>query len=114
MEKRLFKRIIVKARGSFHLEDFEIRSPGDKPIEKSDMAGGRDADKEGGKRRRRRKQILGSPAEVEALLEEEERNSVNPETLAEGYAEDRERMESVPAAEPAAPVSGEPAKPTGT
>ena len=40
MEKRLQKRIIVKARGSFHLEDFEIRSPGEKPIEKSEFAGG--------------------------------------------------------------------------
>ena len=42
MEKRLQKRIIVKARGSFHVEDFEIRSPNDKtPIEKSEVAPGR-------------------------------------------------------------------------
>ena len=41
IEKRLQKRIIVKARGSFHVEDFEIRSPNDKtPIEKSAVAGG--------------------------------------------------------------------------
>src|SRR3954464_12513376 len=40
MEKRLQKRIIVKGRGSFHVEDFEIRSPNDKaPIEKSEIAG---------------------------------------------------------------------------
>ena len=39
MEKRLQKRIVVKARGSFHVEDFEIRSPNDKaPIEKSEVA----------------------------------------------------------------------------
>ena len=37
MEKRLQKRIIVKARGSFHIEDFEIRSPGEKPLEKSEL-----------------------------------------------------------------------------
>ena len=40
MEKRLQKRIIVKARGSFHVEDFEIRSPGEKPLEKSDAGRG--------------------------------------------------------------------------
>src|SRR5260370_11525023 len=48
IEKRLQNRIVVKARGSFHVEDFEIRSPNDKtPIEKSEVAGGGDkADKE--------------------------------------------------------------------
>ena len=39
-EKRLQKRIIVKGRGSFHMEDFEIRTPGEKPIEKSEFASG--------------------------------------------------------------------------
>src|SRR3954447_7715133 len=71
MEKRLQKRIVVKARGSFHLEDFEIRSPGDKqPLERSEGGGGGGQGAEKGerdaKRRRRRRRGLGSPAEVEA------------------------------------------------
>jgi hypothetical protein len=72
MEKRLQKRIIVKARGSFALEDFELRSPNQKtPLDRSD------ADREGDRadRRRRRRKKLGPPAEVEAMLEEEERGS---------------------------------------
>src|SRR3954454_21741481 len=86
MEKRLQKRIMVKARGSFHLEDFEIRSPGDKkPLERSEAGGGgREAEKaeREGKRRRRRRG-LGSPAEVEAALAEDEAASVvDPEALA--------------------------------
>src|SRR6185369_16966303 len=86
MEKRLQKRIMVKGRGSFHLEDFEIRSPGDKqPLERSEAGGGgREAEKaeREGKRRRRRRG-LGSPAEVEALLAEDEAASVvDPEALA--------------------------------
>ena len=84
-EKRLQKRIIVKARGSFHLEDFEIHSPGEKPIEKSEIAGGRDERLES-RPRKRRKRVLGSPEEVEALLDEEERQSVNAESLAEQYS----------------------------
>jgi ribonuclease G len=93
MEKRLQKRIIVKARGSFSVEDFEIRSPNDKaPIEKSEVAAGsrddKDGPREGGKRRKRRKRHLGSPAEVEAMLEEEEAASVvDPEALADAEAE---------------------------
>ena len=90
MEKRLQKRIIVKGRGSFHLEDFEIRSPGEKPLEKTDLHAGREADKFES-RRRRRKQVLGSPEEVEAMLEEEERQSVNAEALAEMFTEVREQ-----------------------
>ena len=87
MEKRLQKRITVKARGSFHLEDFEIRSPGDKaPLERSEAGGGaREAEKgeRDAKRRRRRRRGLGSPAEVEAALAEDEENSVvDPEALA--------------------------------
>jgi hypothetical protein len=72
MEKRLQKRIIIKARGSFALEDFELRSPSQKtPLDRSD------ADREGERadRRRRRRKKLGPPAEVEAMLEEEERSS---------------------------------------
>src|SRR5882724_3948357 len=87
MEKRLQKRIMVKARGSFHLEDFEIRSPGDKaPLERSEAGGGaREAEKgeRETKRRRRRRRGLGSPAEVEAALAEDEAASVvDPEQLA--------------------------------
>jgi ribonuclease G len=90
IEKRLQKRLVVKARGSFSVEDFEIRSPNDKtPIEKSEQAsGGRDKEEErGSKRRRKRKRGLGSPAEVEAMLEEEENASVvDPEALADREA----------------------------
>ncbi|HVT08877.1 MAG TPA: hypothetical protein VHO67_15570, partial [Polyangia bacterium] len=86
MEKRLQKRIVVKARGSFHVEDFEIRSPNDKaPIEKSEIAGSaREDAKEGpkGGRRRRRRRHLGPPAEVEAALAEEEANAIDPESMA--------------------------------
>jgi ribonuclease G len=87
MEKRLQKRIVVKARGSFHMEDFEIRSPNEKaPIEKSEIAGSaREDAKEGPKsgRRRRRRRHLGPPAEVEAALAEEEASAVDPESLAD-------------------------------
>ena len=56
MEKRLQKRIVVKARGSFHVEDFEIRSPNDKtPIEKSEVAAGGRDDKDGPRDGKRRK-----------------------------------------------------------
>src|SRR4029078_11451 len=85
IEKRLQKRIIVKARGSFHVEDFEIRSPNDKtPIENPDGGASRDdKDDRGPKRRRRRKRGLGPPSEVEAMLAEEEAASVgDPEALA--------------------------------
>ncbi len=92
MEKRLQKRIVVKARGSFHVEDFEIRSPNDKaPIEKSEIAGAaREDSKDGpreGKRRRRRRRHLGPPAEVEAALAEEEENAIDPESLADAQSE---------------------------
>jgi hypothetical protein len=83
MEKRLFKRIVVKARGSFHMEDFEIRSPSDKqPLEKSEAASRGDNDPRENRRKKRRRR-LGPPAEIEALLEEEEESSVvDPEALA--------------------------------
>jgi hypothetical protein len=96
MEKRLQKRIIVKARGSFALEDFELRSPTQKtPLDRSD------ADREGDRadRRRRRRKKLGPPAEVEAMLEEEERSNAAdreviggesaPETRDDERAEER-------------------------
>src|SRR5450432_622416 len=81
MEKRLQKRIVIKARGSFHVEDFEIRSPNDKaPIEKSEVAGAARDDKDGtagSKRRRRRRQQLGPPSEVEAMLAEDEAGAID-------------------------------------
>jgi hypothetical protein len=76
--------VVVKARSSFHMEDFEIHSPGEKAIEKSEMAGGRDKDEP--KRRRRRKRALGSPADVEAMLAEEESSAINPESMADEAA----------------------------
>jgi hypothetical protein len=82
LEKRLQKRLVIKARSSFHMEDFEIHSPGEKAIEKSEVAsGGRD--REEPKRRRRRKRALGSPADVEAMLAEEEQSAVTADGLAE-------------------------------
>ena len=89
IEKRLQKRIIVKARGSFHVEDFEIRSPNDKaPIEKSEVAGGgRDEKGEKEPKRRRRKKRVGSPAEIEAMLAEEEASVVDPEAMATDAAD---------------------------
>jgi len=74
MEKRLQKRIIVKARATFAIEDFELRSPGQKALEHSES--GRDGDKAEQRRSRRRKKI-GPPAEVQAMLDEEERNSLS-------------------------------------
>ena len=74
LEKRLQKRLVVKARGSFQMEDFEIHPPGEKPIEKSEVAAGRD--REEPKRKRKRKRALGSPADVEAMLAEAEAEEV--------------------------------------
>jgi hypothetical protein len=105
MEKRLQKRIIVKARGSFALEDFELRSPTQKtPLDRSD------ADREGDRadRRRRRRKKLGPPAEVEAMLEEEERSNAAdreviggesaPETRDDGREEERRGADAEAAA----------------
>ena len=87
LEKRLQKRLAVKGRSSFHMEDFEIHSPGEKAIEKSDMASGRDKERDEPRRRRRRKRALGPPADVEAMLAEEESSAVSPEHMAhEGAA----------------------------
>ncbi|HEY5317930.1 MAG TPA: Rne/Rng family ribonuclease [Polyangia bacterium] len=90
MEKRLQKRIVIKARGSFHVEDFEIRSPTDKaPIEKSEVAGAAREDKDGpasSKRRRRRRRQLGPPSEVEAMLAEDEASAIDPESLADAQS----------------------------
>ena len=109
MEKRLQKRVVVKARGSFHVEDFEIRSPNDKtPIEKSEVAAGGRDDKDGprdGKRRKRRRRHLGPPAEVEAMLAEEEESAVDPESLADAEAERNGRDQAAAAAAAAAEAS---------
>jgi len=115
MEKRLQKRIVVKARGSFHVEDFEIRSPNDKaPIEKSEIVGAaREDSKDGpreGKRRRKRRRHLGPPAEVEAALAEEEAleaRAVDPESMADEQAE-REPGQRPPNGDGAADSSDEP------
>ncbi len=116
MEKRLQKRIVVKARGSFHVEDFEIRSPTDKaPIEKSEIAGAaREDSKDGpreGKRRRRRRRHLGPPAEVEAALAEDEENAIDPESMAalgDDDAQDGSDEREATPAPPPADRSGEP------
>jgi ribonuclease G len=80
IEKRLQKRIVVKARASFELEDYELHSPGQKAIEHSDN--GREGDHAESRRRRRRKKV-GPPAEVQAMLDEEERGSLGPEAARE-------------------------------
>jgi ribonuclease G len=93
IEKRLQKRIVVKARASFAIEDFELRTPGQKAIEHSES--GRDGDKADQRRSRRRKKV-GPPAEVQAMLDEEERNSLSgdqafddvPQTAAQAAAHD--------------------------
>jgi ribonuclease G len=72
IEKRLQKRIVVKARSSFAIEDFELRSPGQKALEHSES--GRDNDRSDQRRRRRKK--IGPPAEVQAMLDQEERDSL--------------------------------------
>jgi ribonuclease G len=86
IEKRLQKRIVIKARGSFAIEDFEIRSPGQKALERSDA--GRDDDRSETRRHRRRKKV-GPPAEVQAMLDEDERESAGGGEEAE-EAETRE------------------------
>jgi ribonuclease G len=73
IEKRLQKRVVVKARPTFALEDFEIHSPGQRAIERNEP--GRDGDRSEPRRHRRRKKI-GPPAEVQAMLDEEERSSL--------------------------------------
>jgi ribonuclease G len=87
LEKRLQKRLVVKARGSFHMEDFEIHSPGEKAIEKSEVASGGARERDEPRKRRRRKRALGSPADVEAMLAEDELSAVSPDGLAHEEAE---------------------------
>jgi ribonuclease G len=115
IEKRLQKRVIVKARATFAVEDFEIHSPGQKAIERSEP--GRD-DRLESRRQRRRKKI-GPPAEVQAMLDEEERNSLTMEgavDVSEGAIENGREpngaSESAPAmASPTTPPPGETAAP---
>ena len=96
IEKRLQKRIVVKARGSFEMDDYELRSPGQKAIEKSDAT--RDEDRE--PRRHRRRKKVGPPAEVQAMLDEDERSS-----LAGGEGADQEPPTVAPEREPASVAS---------
>jgi ribonuclease G len=110
LEKRLQKRIMIKGRGSFHVEDYEIRSPTDKtPIDRTETA------REAESRRRKRRRRLGPPAEVEALLEEEESSAVNPESMAARAVDAQNNGQSegpAPEAEPPrdSPVAAEPAE----
>jgi ribonuclease G len=71
IEKRLQKRIIIKARASFELEDYELHSPGQKAIEHSETGSDRNEP-----RRNKRRKKVGSPAEVQAMLDEEEQASL--------------------------------------
>lgn len=69
IEKRLQKQILVKTRGAFHMEEFEIRSPKDKQkIERSEVATSSDKLEERKKRRFRR--VL-SPDELANLDNDE-------------------------------------------
>ena len=104
IEKRLQKRIVVKARATFAIEDFELRSPGQKALEHSES--GRDGDRAEQRRGRRRKKI-GPPAEVQALLDEEERDSLagdqevddSPQAAAPDVEDSEEAGPTDPAAE---------------
>jgi ribonuclease G len=106
MEKRLQKRVIIKARGSFHMEDFEMKSPSEKsaPAERGEVQ--RDSEN----RRRKRRRRLGSPAEVEALLEEEETSAVNPESMAglTRHGDEASDGDASRAAAPEPPAASEP------
>jgi ribonuclease G len=104
LEKRLQKRLVVKARGSFQMEDFEIHPPGEKPIEKSEAAAGRD--REEPKRKRKRKRALGSPADVEAMLAEAEAEEAEGEAEAAGTEGDAESDVEAGGAEPGGLHSG--------
>jgi ribonuclease G len=113
LEKRLQKRIVIKGRGSFHVEDYEIRSATDKtPVERTETA--RDAET----RRRKRRRRLGPPAEVEALLEEEESSAINPEAMATraghglGHGHDDREVGEGPAPEAELAGGDTPAAPT--
>ena len=88
IEKRLQKRIIVKARGSFAIEDFELRSPGQKALEHSESNR-----EERDQRRSRRRKKVGPPAEVQAMMDEEERNSLGLSAHADSERETPEPEE---------------------
>lgn len=82
IEKRLQKQVVVKARGAFSVEEFEIRSPRDNQVlERSEIAHVVDRNERRGKRR---KKGLGSPAEVEAeIAAEEAAAAINAESMAD-------------------------------
>jgi ribonuclease G len=111
LEKRLQKRLVVKSRGSFQMEDFEIHSPGEKAIEKSEVAAGRE--REEPKRKRKRKRALGSPADVEAMLAEAEAEEAEAEGDAEpnGEAEPSARAAGSTAPDAMAGAPGEASAP---
>jgi ribonuclease G len=88
IEKRLQKRIIVKSRGSFAIEDFELRSPGQKALEHSESNR-----EEREQRRTRRRKKVGPPAEVQAMMDEEERNSLGLSAHADSERETPEPEE---------------------
>jgi hypothetical protein len=93
---------MIKGRGSFHIEDYEIRSPTDKtPVDRTETA------REAEGRRRKRRRRLGPPAEVEALLEEEESSAVNPESMAARASYEQNNGQSEGRAPDADPAGGE-------
>jgi ribonuclease G len=100
IEKRLQKRIIVKARSSYELEDYELHSPGQKAIEHSENGSDRNEP-----RRHRRRKKVGSPAEVQAILDEEEQASLRSSI---GNGEDAADEGEIPATTPSAAGSDGP------
>jgi ribonuclease G len=104
IEKRLQKRIVVKSRASYELEDYELHSPGQKAIEHSDN--GREPDRADSRRQRRRKKV-GPPGEVQALLDEEERSSL-------GLSAQEEDTQEPGAGEPGADTQATPVAETRT
>jgi len=100
IEKRLQKRIIVKARGSFAIEDFELHSPGQKALEHSESNR-----EERDQRRSRRRKKVGPPAEVQAMMDEEERNSLGLSSHADAESEASEGDEDGPPSAPDSPAA---------
>jgi ribonuclease G len=88
IEKRLQKRIIVKARSSYELEDYELHSPGQKAIEHSENGSDRNEP-----RRHRRRKKVGSPAEVQAILDEEEQASLRSSVVMGEPSDDGEEAQ---------------------
>jgi ribonuclease G len=100
IEKRLQKRIIVKARGAFAIEDFELHSPGQKALEHSESNR-----EERDQRRSRRRKKVGPPAEVQAMMDEEERNSLGLSSHADAESDASEGDEDGPPSAPDLPAA---------